>query len=88
MERCVICDETGKLHNPKSGFDKIEEYGTLFNRSGILKHLENRENVLIHGKCQKDITNEIKKKKRNAAADQELCKDSKMQKRSEVEPFI
>ena len=88
---CIICqkhdDPDDKLRNPSRGFEKIEQYGKIFNRSGLLDTLKKvpKTDLRIHVSCQKKISNDIRKHSLAASKDEPVAK---MKRRSEENPFI
>ena len=62
--QCVICrkpDQPGdKLKSPSSGLSTIKDYCRLLDKKDILAFVQNssNEDVKIHKKCQRDISNE------------------------------
>ena len=67
---CIICNESekpnDKLRTPSAGVGKIQEYGEVFHKSGVLQYLEkvNKENLKIHASCQKQIGNDLRREQR------------------------
>ena len=90
---CIICnkpeDLDDKLRNPSSGVDKIAEYGKLFSKSGVLDYLKvvDQKDIRIHVSCQRNIGNEIRKKRKRKNGDDDGAPTSKMRKRSDGGSF-
>ena len=90
---CIICnkpeDLDDKLRNPSSGVDKIAEYGKLFSKSGVLDYLKvvDQKDIRIHVSCQRNIGNEIRKKRKRKNGEDDGAPTSKMRKRSDGGSF-